>query len=151
VSQMPKLQLRVLTQDSVKIDEPVDMVIAHCVYAEMGVNSAVGELGILPGHMALSAVLGISPMRIQNDGEERMIAIHGGILDVRSDVVTITTEKAEWPEELELSRAEASLKETELLADGLDDNYYEMRSNQIAMRRALVRIEVSSYPLISRK
>ena len=142
-----QLQLRILTSESVKLDEPVDMVIMRCVVEDLGIRSAVGDLGILPGHMPLSAVLSISPLRIKNDGSERIIAVHGGVVNVRDDVVTVMTDMAEWPEEINLARAEAAKAKAESDAQKIVDDK-EIRGNQIALRRALVQIEVSSYPLV---
>jgi len=147
---MPKLQLKILTATSVKVDEPVDMVIMRCVYEDLGKESAVGDIGILPGHMPLSALLGISPLRIMNDGNERILAVFGGIVNVRDDVVTLMTERAEWPEDIDLSRAEAARAKAESAREALDSDA-ELRSNQINLRRALVEIEVSTYPLVGRK
>jgi len=147
---MAKLQLRILTSESVKLDEPVDMVIMRCITDEMGKNSAVGDLGVLPGHMPLSAVLGISPMRILSEGEERMMAVFGGVVNVREDVVTVLTEKALWPDEIDHDKAKADHERADNLREAMQGDR-DVRSNQIAMRRALVQMEVSSYPLIGRK
>jgi len=147
---MAKIQLRILTAESVKLDEPVDMVIMRCITDDMGKRSAVGDLGVLPGHMPLSAVLGISPLRVLNEGNERVLAVFGGLVNVRNDVVTIMTEKALWPDEIDQDRAKADHDDAERAREALEDDT-GLRSNQIAMRRALVQIEVSSYPLVGRK
>ena len=146
---MAKLQLRILTADNVKLDEPVDMVIMRCLLEEMVNRSAMGEIGILPGHAPLSGVLGINPLRIINDDLERVIALFGGVVTVRNNVVTIMTEKAQWPEEIDQEKARLEHEQAELaLMSAADTN---IRTNQIAMRRALVQIEVSTYPLVGRK
>jgi len=132
----------------VKVDESVDMVIMRCINAEMGKNKVVGDIGILAGHMPLVAVMGISPMRILNDNSERIIAIHGGVVEVRDNTVTIMTEMAEWPEELELERAKSARSRAEAATS---QSELRNRAAEIALRRALVRIEVSTYPLVNRK
>ena len=147
---MAKLQLRILTADSVKYDEAVEMVIMRCIMDDMGKHSAVGDLGILPGHMPLSAVLGISPFRILNEGEERVLAIFGGLVNVRDDVVTVMTEKALWPEEIDETWAREEHERAERAREATEDDI-GLRNNQIMMRRALVQIEVSTYPLVGRK
>jgi len=98
---MPKLQLKIFTSESIKFDEPVDMIIMRCVYDEVGKKSITNEIGILPGHLPFSAVLGKNGLRILNDGDERVIAVFGGVVNVQDDVVTILTEKAAWPHETE--------------------------------------------------
>ena len=96
---MAKLQLRILTSESVKVDEPVDMIIMRTLMEDMGENSPYGELGILPGHMPLSGILGETPLRIFNDEQERVINLFGGVVTIKDDVVTMMTEKALWPDE----------------------------------------------------
>ena len=148
-----KLRLQILTADSVKHDEEVDMIIMRCIYEDMGrgKRSSVGEIGILPGHMPLSAVLGISPFRIIKDGEESIMAVYGGIVNVNQNTVTVLTEKAEWPGEIDRAMAEAALEQAEREIESQQQDDTALRSNQISLRRALVQVEVSSYPLISRK
>jgi len=144
---MPKLQLRVLTADSVKFDQPVDMIIVRSIIEDMGKRSAVGDMGILPGHMPISAVLGISPLRIMDDGferGERIMAVYGGLLDVKDDVATIMTEMALWPDEIDAAQAEAERQRAEKRLEAIKDDDMAIRRNQIALRRALVRIEVGS-------
>ena len=145
---MAKLQLRILTSESIKLDEPVDMVIMRCLLEEMVNRSAMGEIGVLPGHAPLSGVLGINPLRIINNDVERVIALFGGVVTVRDNMVTVMTERALWPEEIDQERARAEQEKAELALRSDDTN---IRTNQIAMRRALVQMEVSSYPLIGRK
>ena len=147
---MPNLQLRILTSESVKFDEPVDMVVMRCVYDDTGKRSSVGELGILPGHAPLSGVLGISPFRILQDGVERVLAVYGGVVNVQNNAVTVITERARWPEDIDRANAESEHERLERERETLSDDQ-DIRSNQIALRRALVEIEVSSYPLVGRK
>ena len=148
---MARLKLRILTSDTIKVDEEVDMVIMRCVTESVGNSSSVGEMGVLPGHIACSAVLGISPIRIKQDEGWRIIAVYGGLVRIKDDVVTVLTEKADWPDEIDEARARASMEEVEQRMREAMEEDTEIRTNQIALRRALVRVEVSSYPLIGRK
>ena len=140
---MAKLQLRILTADNIKLDEPVDMVIMRCLLEEMGENSAMGEIGILPGHVPLEGVLGINPLRIFDEGNERVMALFGGVVTVRDNVVTLMTERALWPDEIDQDQAKADLQEAEraLEAAGPTNNN---RTNRIALRKAKAQIEVVS-------
>ena len=136
-----KLQLRIITPDIVKFDEPVDMVIMRCT---------TGDMGVLPGREPVSAVLDFGVMRIVSDYEERGLAIYGGIAQVQDDEVIVLCNGAEWPEEIdrhavELERAEAERR----LKDAQDKA--QVQKDHFAMRRALVQIEVSSYPILGHK
>lgn len=146
---MSKLQLRVLTADDVKVDEPVDMIIMRCLMEDMVHHTPMGDLAILPGHVSLHGVLGINPLRIFDEGRERMMALFGGVVTVKDDVVTVMTEKALWPDEIDADKAKTEREEAERALANMDDA--RLRANKIALRRALVQVEVSSYPLVGRK
>ena len=129
---MAKVRLKVITPDSVKTDEDADMVIMRCVS---------GDLGVLPGHMPLSAALSYGALRAINNGNERAIVVHGGFVTIQDDVVTVLTKNAEWPYEIDLARAHADREHAEQrLREHIDDNEYIY--NQLLLRRALVQIEI---------
>ena len=146
-----KLHLRILTSENVKIDEQVDMVIMRCITEVIGTKSAVGDIGIMPGHVDCSMVLGINAFRIINDGKERQLAVYGGVATVENNVVTVLTEKAEWPEEIDQKLAEANLEKAKGDMENITSDDISFRRNEILLRRSNVQIEVSSYNLLGDK
>jgi len=131
-----KVRLRIITPDNVKTDEDAGMVIMHCTS---------GDLGVLPGHMPLSAALGVGALRIICNGSERKILVHGGFVTIQDDVVTVLTKDAEWPDEIDLARAHADREHAEQrLRERIDDTEY--RTDQLLLRRALVQIEIGTPP-----
>ena len=136
-----KIHLRVVTPQETKVDEEADMVI---------MRSVTGDMGILPGHQPVSTVLDYGVLRILNGDSEHRLAVFGGIAEVQDSAVTILTSMAEHPEDIDRARAEADRERAEQrLRESEDD--VEIQSDQVLLRRSLVRIEVSSYPLISGK
>ena len=135
-----KLRLRVATPESVKFDEDTEMVIMRCI---------TGDMGILANHEATSAILDYGVLRILDGDEERRMAVFGGIAQVRDNVVTILANDAQWPEDIDVAFVES---ERERMArrsqEDMDD--LDIQRDQVLMRRTLVQIEVSSYPLIGR-
>ena len=132
-----KIRLRIVTPAKVKVDEPADMIIMRCTS---------GDMGVLPGHEPRSAVLDYAPLRIRGGGYERHIAVYGGLAVIENDVLTILTDDAEWPEEIDLAQARADRERAEQrLRDREDD--MELQYDQVLLRRALVQIEVSSNTL----
>ena len=130
-----KIYLQILTPNKIKVDEKVDRVIMRCV---------TGDMGILPGREAISAVLDDGILRVLNDGGEQRIAVLGGFAEVRNDTVTLLTGSAEWPEDIDRPRAEAEREEAlrhlrEMRGGPHRQNY------RVLLRRALLRIAVSSY------
>jgi len=56
--------------------------------------AADGELGILPGHTALIALLGTGELRVTSGGKVRRYAVDWGFLEVVRDTVTLLAERA---------------------------------------------------------
>ena len=135
-----KFHLRIATPENVKYDEETEMVILRCI---------TGDMGILAGHEATSAILDYGVLRIINGEEERRMAVFGGIAQVNDNKLTILTNDAQWPEDIDMAFVEA---ERERMArrsqESLDD--LQIQRDQILMRRTLVQMEVSTFPLISR-
>jgi F-type H+-transporting ATPase subunit epsilon len=74
-------------------------------------RSLEGELGILPRHSPLLAVLAPGELRIdKTGGGEEVIFVGGGFMEVLPDRVTILADVAEHASEINLERAEASRK-----------------------------------------
>lgn len=60
--------------------------------SQVGARSIDGELGILPGHQPLLAVLIEGDVRIHREGGVDLAHIDNGFLSVNHDVVTIVAE-----------------------------------------------------------
>jgi F-type H+-transporting ATPase subunit epsilon len=78
-----------------------------------------GELGVLPGHIPLLGELapgGVVRIR-QEDGEELVVAVHGGFLSVTKDGVSILAEIAELAGDIDVSRAQAALERARSASD----------------------------------
>lgn len=131
------IRLQIITPAHKKADEDADMVIMRCT---------TGNIGILPGHEARSAVLDFGILRIINDGRERWIAVYGGLAVIQNDVLTVLANDAQWPDEIDIARAQADREQLELRLRERNDEK-EIRRDQILLRRALVQIEISSSTL----
>lgn len=95
-----------------------------------------GEIGILPGHEPVLALLVESPLRIEeSDGTKMLVAVHGGFFSVDSNKVNVIAEVAELAEDIDLDRAQAAL--TRAQQGAADDQ------DASAVRRAETRITVA--------
>lgn len=54
-----------------------------------------GEVGILPGHAPLMALLGEGELRVRLGEKEERFRVAGGFLQVADDTVTVLSERAE--------------------------------------------------------
>ena len=90
-----------------------------------------GEIGIMPRHAPLLASLLPGDIRIQlEDGEEELIYVSGGMIEVQPHVVTVLSDTAIRGDDLDESAAEEAQRRAE---QALKDNTTEI---EIAKARA---------------
>jgi F-type H+-transporting ATPase subunit epsilon len=94
-----------------------------------------GDIGILPSHEPVLALLVESPLRIEEaDGSRLVVAVHGGFFSVAGNDVNVIAEVAELAEDIDLERAQAAL--ARIQADGTVSE-----EEMPALRRAEARIQ----------
>ena len=135
-----KLHLRIATPDNIKYDDDAEMVIMRCI---------TGDMGILANHEATSAILDYGVLRIINNEEERRMAVFGGVAQVGDNKVTILANDAQWPEDIDMAFVEAERDRMERRSQESRDDL-ALQRDQVIMRRTLVQMEVSTFPLVSR-
>ncbi|MBV7433977.1 F0F1 ATP synthase subunit epsilon [Cardiobacteriaceae bacterium TAE3-ERU3] len=77
-------------------------------------SSIAGELGILAGHTPLLAALKPGQVRLtKENGEEEVLYVSGGVVEVQPGMTMILADEAERAEELNPERVEAARKKAE--------------------------------------
>ncbi|RFU62319.1 F0F1 ATP synthase subunit epsilon [Peribacillus glennii] len=130
---MKTVKVSIVTPDGPVYDAEVEMV---------STKAKSGELGILPGHIPLVAPLEIAAVRLKNGGQTEYIAVNGGFLEVRPDVVTILAQSAEQAESIDLARAQAAKARAEKRLQDKQDNIDATRA-ELALQRAVNRIAIA--------
>lgn len=103
-----------------------------------------GEIGVYPKHIPLTAVVAPGVLKIHEEGQVREAALLSGFLTILPDKVTILAETAEWPDEIDYSRAEdARVRAERRLATSSTSETDVLRA-EMALKRALVRLEVKN-------
>ncbi|HXG59489.1 MAG TPA: ATP synthase F1 subunit epsilon [Thermoanaerobaculia bacterium] len=103
--QLPnKLQLTVVTRERKIIDAQVDEVV---------LPGREGELGILPGHTPLLAMLRIGVLRYRTGSALNRLVISWGFAEVLPDRVIVLAERGMLPEEVDPAAAEKDRIEAE--------------------------------------
>ena len=102
-----------------------------------------GYIGVLPDHAALLSELGIGALTYTTPEDHRFsIAICGGFLEIKDNVVRVLTDVAEKGQEIDASQAEKDLKHAQDAmvnpALGVD-----IASALIAVRHAQARIDAA--------
>lgn len=122
-------RLEIITPDRVFYEGEADM---------LEISTTEGETGIYANHMPLTTILVPGVAKIHNSGEVRKAAIHSGFMEILNDKVLVLAEIAEWPEEIDLNRAnEAKIRAERRLKEASGD----MARAEIALRKSLARIE----------
>jgi F-type H+-transporting ATPase subunit epsilon len=94
-----KFPLRVVSVERSLFEGEVEFMIA---------NGAEGELGVLARHAPLMTILKPGPLRIQETfgGEEQVLFVGGGFLEVLPERVTVLADIAEHAEDISIEQAE---------------------------------------------
>src|ERR1700745_1245073 len=109
----------------------------------MVANGAEGELGVLARHAPLMTILKPGPLRIQETfgGEEQVLFVGGGFLEVLPDRVTVLADVAEHAEEISVDAAEeARRRAQEKLAGTLTAAEETEFQNALAVAGGRVRL-----------
>ncbi|MDW0114071.1 F0F1 ATP synthase subunit epsilon [Sporosarcina saromensis] len=129
---MKTIKVNIVTPNGPVSETEADMVIA---------STETGEIGILPGHIAMVAPLQIGALRLKKDNTTVNVAVHGGFIEVRPDVVTVLAQNAELATDIDIARAQRAAKRAEeqlqAKADKLDAQLVELD-----LKRAINRINV---------
>ena len=129
------IRLEVVTGERIVYSDDVDSVVAR---------GSEGELGILPHHAALMTTLIPGELRISKGGQETLLAVGGGFMEVLPHKVTILADTAERADEIDEARAEEARKRAQnRLTDASKGEPIDVMRAQAAMRRAVVRLKVA--------
>jgi F-type H+-transporting ATPase subunit epsilon len=104
-------------------------------------RTAEGEIAFQEGHVPFIGVLvGTGPVKIWlTDGSVVPVAVHSGFVQVSGDAVTILSDVAELPDQLDVARAEAAATRVRTALQG-DPHNEELLAS---LRRANLRLQVA--------
>ena len=126
---MAQLTVQIVTPDGLVYDHHASFV---------SVRTLDGEMGILPRHENMIAVLAVDEVkvkRIDDDTHVNWIAVNGGIIEIANDIITIVADSAERAK----LRAEREIEEAQ------DKHLIDQeRRAKIALQRAINRINVGN-------
>lgn len=101
-----------------------------------------GEIGVLAGHIPLTAILEPGVIKIKQEDGTKEAALHDGFVEIRKDRITILAESCEWPDEIDVERArEARERAENRIKSGRAD--VDMIRAELALKKALTRINLA--------
>lgn len=125
-------QVKIITPDRIFYTGEAEMV---------EFNTTSGAIGVYKNHIPVTTVLSPGAVIIHEPEGEKIAAVHAGFAEILSDQVTFLAEIAEWPEEIDVNRAnEAKKRAEDRLAAKTADT--DIARAEFALRKALVRIDV---------
>ncbi len=128
------LTLEIVTPESRVYSDTIDTVV---------IPTADGEVGILPGHIALLTQIEHGELRVTKNGVTQFLAVSGGFAEVEGDRVHVLAEFAIDEEKIDENAVEAALKRAEQqLAAAKDIDPQEYEHLQSLVRYSGVQLEV---------
>jgi F-type H+-transporting ATPase subunit epsilon len=129
-----KFPLSVVSVERSLFEGEVDFIIA---------NGADGELGVLARHAPLMTILKPGALRIQETygGEEQLLFVGGGFLEVLPERVTVLADVAEHADEISIEQAEQARRRAQERLAGTISAAEEIEfQNALAMAEARLRL-----------
>lgn len=105
-------------------------------------NTQDGQMSIQKSHEALVATVEPGEVRINMGNKWVTCSVSEGFIEVRPDETIMFTQTAEWPEEIDVQRAQrAKERAEERLRQKMSEQEY--RRNKIALARAMARLSLT--------
>ncbi|WP_010246340.1 ATP synthase F1 subunit epsilon [Acetivibrio cellulolyticus] len=103
------------------------------------VKTPSGEMGILKDHMPIVVVIDIGPIKIKKDGEWIDAVLSQGFMEVKQNKAIILVDTAEWPDEIDINRANAAKERAEerILRKASQTEYIQSKA---ALAKAMARL-----------
>ena len=128
-----RLHLEIVTPSHRVVEVAVD---------EVRLPGALGEMGVLPGHIPLLTALAAGPLTYYEGSAVTRYAVQGGFAEVLPDRVTILATIAKTADDIDLVAAKTSLDEAQgKLKDATAEELDELTT---AVRLAETEIEIAT-------
>jgi F-type H+-transporting ATPase subunit epsilon len=129
------IRCEIVSQDRMVYEGDADIIVVP------GMN---GEMGILPHHAPLLSNLGFGILKVRHQGEEKIFAISGGVIEVQPTIVTILADAAENVMEIDIERAEQAKRRAEqILKDSPPSDADAYAAIERQLRKSNLRLQAS--------
>lgn len=136
----------------VVVTTPEGKVYNHRSYS-VSADAMDGGITILPNHAPIMLPLKIGALRVKRfleDSPTDYIAIGGGIMEVRDNIVTVIANVAERARDIDVNRAEHAKEKAEAILQDKTRSKSEADRARIALNKAINRIGVSKHRRLPR-
>ena len=126
-------ELRIITPERIFYEDQVTMV---------EFNTSEGEIGIYKNHVPTTVIVKPGIIKITNGDEQKVAALHSGFVEILGDKVTVLAEVIEWPEEIDVERAESAKDRAKARIDSKEEGTDRARA-EVSLLRAVTRIQAA--------
>lgn len=121
-------KFEVVTPEKVFFSDEIEMVVF---------NREDGEMGVMAGHMPMVVAVDVGILKILKDGVYKFAAISEGFVEITEKGVTAIVDAAEWPEDIDIERAEKAKK----LAEDRLKEYRQNKEMETLLKLSIVRAD----------
>lgn len=129
------LYVQIVTPYAMFYEGPVEMVV---------ITSKDGEIGIMPGHTPLVAALTPGEIRLKIENQWRILAATNGYAEIGPELTTIVVNAAEWPDQIDVRRAEKALARAETRLKDPKTSAQDKTHARHGIARAKARIKIAA-------
>ena len=136
MADIKKFQLEVISPERVFYTGEVEMV---------ELTTTEGDIGVYADHIPLTSIVAPGVLTITENTADNVIreaAVLEGFLEILPDKVTILAQSCEWPEEIDVNRAQEAKARAERRLKSTDANINMARAD-LALRKSLIRLELA--------
>ena len=126
-------KLQVITPDKKFYEGEVSMV---------ELTTTEGQIGVYKNHIPMTAIVAPGVLTIHEANDVKRAALHAGFIQILPELITIMAETVEWPDEIDINRAEEARVRAERRIKETNGEVDVMRA-ELAYKRALVRLTVA--------
>ena len=105
-------------------------------------NTVEGEVGVYAEHIPMTQIIAPGRLIITEENGQRTAALLSGFVEITPDKVTILAEAVEWPQNIDIARAERARDRAQQILSAEEDEQIRLLA-EAALKRALVRLDIA--------
>ena len=105
-------------------------------------NTVEGEVGVYAEHIPMTQIIAPGRLIITEENGQRTAALLSGFVEITPDKVTVLAEAVEWPQNIDIARAERARDRAQQILSAEEDEQTLLLA-EAALKRALVRLDIA--------
>ena len=102
-------------------------------------STTEGDIGVYANHIPMTPIVAPGVLKIHEGSEIKKAALHAGFIEVLPEEITIMAEVVEWPDEIDVKRAEeARIRAERRLKEHSAES--DVLRAKLALRMAMTRL-----------